>query len=76
MSLPAYAEELKQLVLQFRNKPLENGLFDIPLCIDKNLDCILRDAEVAEAAREYINTRTRAAAKELQRLIAKETPKE
>jgi hypothetical protein len=75
MTLPSYAEELKRLV-DAKGYP-----FSISDCVVHNLDRILRDAEIAEAARVWARNENveglpedRNLRWELLALIAKETP--
>lgn len=73
MSLPAYAGELKQLVIWVSSKKA------LGQWCEENFDRILRDAEIAEAARSLVAIYRRGenagrAYDTLAALIAKETP--
>jgi hypothetical protein len=85
MSLPAYAEELKRRLDEYRAPGLEDILaspaFGLSATFSRrDIDCILRDAEIAEAAREWFVANQDPAKdfvlaeNDLIALIAKETP--
>lgn len=58
--LPKYAEELRARVERWRARNSGNRAHDLAACADFYMTRILRDAEIAQAAREFANVPDRA----------------